>query len=141
MIYQVTASNRDGIDGVVHLSSGKEVETSHPLNDLTGFNPEELMGLAWSTCLNATIQALMERELKPTPKSRVDVQVTLVSEGLGQGYAFELLARAAIQGLSIQQAQEYVQAAHKRCPVSKLIQASPTVTVETVGWSDLNEKG
>ena len=56
MIYQVTASNRDGIDGVVTLSSGKEVETSHPLNDLPGFNPEELMGLAWSTCLNATLQ-------------------------------------------------------------------------------------
>ena len=136
MIYQVTASNSDGIDGTVSLSSGKEVKTSHPLNDLPGFNPEELMGLAWSTCLNATLQALMERELKPTPKSQVDVEVTLISEGLGQGYTFELVARAAIQGLPIEQAQTYVEAAHKRCPVSKLIQASPTVEVETIEWED-----
>lgn len=134
MIYQVTAHNQDGIDGQVTLSSGKIVETSHPLNDLPGFNPEELMGLAWSTCLNATIQALLERQITPPPLSKVDVTVSLVSEGLGQGYAFELEARAAIQGLSLKEADHYVQAAHKRCPVSKLIAASPTIRLKTVDW-------
>lgn len=134
MLYTVTATNKQGIDGVVKLSNGKEVPTSHPLNDLPGFNPEELMALAWSTCLSATIQVLLETKGLSDKQSKVAVTANLQKEEDAAGYYFELLAEAAIEDLPLAQAEELVAQAHSRCPVSKLMVQAQTIKLSTVAW-------
>lgn len=134
MLYSVTASNFDGIDGTALLSNGKVIPTNHPLNDQPGFNPEELLALAWATCLNATIKALLEAKQVATD-SQVDVTVQLHKESDKAGYYFSVEGQAKIKALSLEEARSLVQEAHLRCPISKIIQASSTVSLETLVWT------
>ncbi|MGT2800690.1 OsmC family protein [Streptococcus marmotae] len=134
MLYSVTATNHDGIHGSVSLSSEKSVQTAHPLTKEEGFNPEELMATAWATCLNATIQALLESQ-KQGRQSRVEVTCELHREStLGKGYYFQVNAKASIEGFSLEEAESLVQQAHQRCPISKLISQSQTISLQTVEW-------
>ena len=133
MLYQVSATNTEGIEGLVSLSSGKVVATSHPLGENAGFNPEELLALSWATCLNATIQALLEQEYK----SIVRVEVGLEQEGNGDGYVFAVYAQAGIAKMEPSQAEALIAKAHQRCPVSKLIHQAKTVHLEVVEYESL----
>ncbi|MTB64991.1 osmotically inducible protein OsmC [Streptococcus sp. zg-86] len=134
MLYSVTATNHEGIHGSVSLSSEKSVPTAHPLTKEEGFNPEELMATAWATCLNATIQALLESQ-KQERQSRVEVTCELHREArIGTGYFFQVNAKASIEGLTTDQSETIVQQAHQRCPISKLISQSQTISLQTVEW-------
>lgn len=134
MLYSVTAKKEDDLDGWGSLSSGKEVQTSHPLNDLPGFNPEEFISLAWSSCLNATIQAILEAKGYHDTPSRVEVTVNLEKETNQSGYYFDVTALAAIKGWEIEKAEPFIKEAHNRCPVSKLIKQAKTVKLTVVEW-------
>ncbi|MGT2715790.1 OsmC family protein [Streptococcus respiraculi] len=135
MLYSVTATNQEGIHGQVTLSSPKSVQTAHPLTEEEGFNPEELIATAWATCLNATIQALLESQ-KQSNQSRVEVTCELHREAtIGKGYYFQVNAKASIEGFSLEEAESLVQQAHSRCPVSKLIAQSQTIALQTTEWN------
>ncbi|MGT2784068.1 OsmC family protein [Streptococcus merionis] len=87
MLYSVTAHNTQGIDGTVQLSNGKQVTTSHPLNNQSGFNPEEMIALAWSTCFKATLDTIL-KEKGLNHLSYIDVTVDLHKEPEIPGYYF-----------------------------------------------------
>ncbi|MBF0777417.1 OsmC family protein [Streptococcus cuniculi] len=134
MLYSVTATNQEGIHSTVALSSQKSLSTAHPLTRDEGFNPEELMATAWATCLNATIQSLLEGQ-KNTRQSRVEVTCELHREAtMGTGYFFQVHAKTSIEGLVLEEAEKLVQLAHSRCPISKLIAQSQTISLTTVEW-------
>lgn len=130
-LFHTEVVNDKGLNGEAYVKNeGFSVLTSDPLSDEPGTNPEELLGLSLSTCLNSTIQALLKgRGL--ANNSRVEVQVDFVKEPKG-GYFFEVLALAHIDDLPLEKAKRIIEAAEKRCPVSKLLQGSDTVTVKTV---------
>ncbi|MDQ0223071.1 OsmC family protein [Streptococcus moroccensis] len=132
-LYSVSSHNNQGIDGTVRLSNGKTVATNHPLNDQPGFNPEELIALAWSTCLKATLDAVLEAK-SMSNHSYVEVHVDLEKEPTTPGYFFAVRGQASIQGLSLDEADILIQEAHARCPVSKLIGQANSVTLETVAY-------
>lgn len=134
MLYQVTATNKDGVDGTVQLSSGKSFATAHPLTDTEGLNPEELVSLAWSTCLNATIKALLEQKKLGDLDSRVEVTTELHKESTPTGYYFQVTAKCAIKDLEMNKVRTIIELAHERCPVSKLIGQAKTVEVNIVEW-------
>lgn len=126
--YRTEAINTTGGDGSSRITDGMEVLVSSPLGtnfDRTASNPEQLLALAWATCLNATAQAIVRRERRTT----VRVEVELHATGPGQGYEFHVDAHLSAQGLSMTETSELVTAAHARCPVSKLIGAAATVHV------------
>lgn len=54
-IYQTTVENDMGILG--ETKGDLVIRTSSPLSADPGTNPEQLVGLAYATCLNATIEA------------------------------------------------------------------------------------
>lgn len=118
MLYEVTVTNHDGINGVLTSSSGETFETSHPTSSHKGTNPEELLAAAWATCLNATIQALLSARGHKDLRSRVRVSVSLHQETIG--YHFKIEAIASIESLSLEEANAIVHSADKRCPVSKI---------------------
>lgn len=132
MLYQTTVTNQDGIKGWVQVSDNDPLQTSHPLKEESGYNPEQLIGAAWSTCFNATLQAILAENGRAASPSRVTVQVSLEKETQQPGYYFQVQAQVAIAGLSAQDARPYVEQAHHRCPVSKLFQGATTVDLEVV---------
>lgn len=134
MLYHTTVSNTDGIRGQLTLSDHAPLQTKHPLADGDGLNPEQLIASAWATCLNATIQALLEAQGKPFA-SRVDVTVSLCKETEQAGYYFDLDAKAGIDQLPLEEAQHLIAQAHTRCPISKLLQGAQTLHLETVPYN------
>ncbi|NLB99442.1 MAG: OsmC family peroxiredoxin, partial [Lactobacillales bacterium] len=74
-LFHTKVVNDAALEGEAYVVDGLRVLISDPLSNEPGSNPEELFGLAWSTCLNATIQALLKgRGLDA--KSRVEVDVS-----------------------------------------------------------------
>lgn len=133
MLYHTTASNTYGIAGQLNLSDHTPLQTKHPLADGDGLNPEQLIASAWATCLNATIQALLETQDKPLA-SKVDVTVSLCKEIEEPGYYFDVKAEASIDQLPLTEAQDLINQAHARCPISKLLQGAKTLHLETVPY-------
>lgn len=131
-LYHAEMVNADGIEGKAYVKNGQlSVAVSSPLSEKEGTNPEQLLGLSFSTCLNATIESLLKgRGLENS--SQVEVHVDFVREASGVGYFFEVLALARISDMTLERAEKIVTEAEKRCPVSKLLSGSSTVSVKTV---------
>lgn len=132
-MYQTTITNTHGIAGHITFSDHSPLETKHPLTDGDGLNPEQLLGAAWATCLNATIQALLEAK-KMNLRSKVDVTVTLYKEVEQVGYYFDVCATASIEQLPLLEAEKIITAAHNRCPVSKLLQGARNLQLKTIPY-------
>lgn len=131
-LFESVAINTDGVDGSAYIEheGGLKVDVSSPLNDAPGTNPEELLGLALSTCFNATLKAILE-EHHLEKETRVEVPVQLKKEEDGLSYYFEVYVHAMIQDLPIEEAKKIVEITSHRCPVYKLMHGSHTVHLET----------
>lgn len=132
--YRTTAVNRDGGDGVSAVPGGLTVTVSSPLGaapDPDATNPEQLLALAWATCLNSTAQVIV----RGRRRTAVRVEVELHPAEPGPGFEFRVDAFVSVEGASASEAQEVTDAAHARCPVSKLLRDAPTVRVHTEVYS------
>lgn len=131
VLFRAEVVNEHALAGEAFVKGGLSVAISDPLSPELGTNPEELFGLAWSTCLNATIQALLKAR-GVNHKSRVETIVDYKRESDGRGFYFDLTARAAIEGYDEEKTQKIFTNAHRRCPVSKIIGSYPHVTLEVM---------
>ena len=131
-LFHAEIVNETGVNGQAFVKNGGlSVKLSSPLSDEEGTNPEELLGLSFSTCLNATIQSLLRARGKEN-KSRVEVHVDYMREPNGIGFFFNVEAFAKIEGLPFEESEKIVEEAENRCPVSKLLAGSQTVSVIAV---------
>ncbi|MFE6736598.1 OsmC family protein [Microbacterium sp. NPDC057650] len=113
-------------DGRSRVPGGLDVAVASPLADdadPTATNPEQLLALAWATCLNGTAQVLVLEQVRTS----VRVEVELHPAEPGPGYEFHVDAFLSAEGYSLEQTADLVERAHARCPVSKLLRASATV--------------
>ncbi|GEK91194.1 OsmC family protein [Alkalibacterium kapii] len=136
-LFEATVHNEEGVEGTAYVEGEDKlsVTVSSPTSDKPGTNPEELFGLALTTCLNATIRSLLKaRGLKN--QSRVTAKVQLRREENGVGYYFKVSVFASIEGLELDRADAIVQSADKRCPVAKLTQNASTITLKTVPYNN-----
>lgn len=134
-LFETKIVNTDGVDGVAYVdkTDGLRVITSSPLSEAPGTNPEELFGLAMTTCLNATIQSLLKaRGLEN--KSRVESEIQLKRESNGIGYFFDVKLFASVEDFDLKEAEKIVKSAEKRCPVSKLTQGATTLVINTISY-------
>lgn len=131
-LFHAEMVNESGVDGVAYVKdNGLEVTISSPTSTAPGTNPEELLGLSLSTCLNATIQSVLKARGKKH-KSKVEVHVDFMRETAKPGFYFDVLALAQIDGLAFEEAEQLVKVAEQLCPVSKLLMGSQTVVVKTL---------
>ncbi|WP_261811035.1 OsmC family protein [Levilactobacillus humaensis] len=129
-LYQTIAANDDGLEGHAYIADGGlDVLTSDPLNDQPGTNPEQLLGLALSTCLNATLAAIEKRDGLPHT-SQVHTQVEFARDY--RGFQFYLTARVTIPGVDAPTARRMVDLAERRCPVAKLLSGNANVQIVLV---------
>ena len=134
-LYHTEIINDEGLNGNVSVSDGESLQTSDPLKDLPGFNPEQLFGLSWSTCLNATIEALLKAR-GAQARSQVQVHVDFCREEDGKGFYFDLKAFVSVEDMELAEVEKLAQSAHKRCPVSKIIGDYNHVTIEVVPFTE-----
>lgn len=136
-LYTARVENVGGTAGSVRIpgSQGRDLETvlptSGPVEGAEGFNPEQFLAMAWSTCLGETLRVVMSAQGLEHP-SRVSVEVSLHHDPAG-GYRFVPRALVSIEGIAPDQAQRLVDAAHARCPVSKLLRGQGEPVVELLG--------
>lgn len=130
-LFSVEVVNEHALNGEAYVKDGLKVLISDPLDKVPGSNPEELFGLAWSTCLNATLQALLKGRGHAN-RSRVEVKVDFKRESDGRGFYFDLKALAAIEGYEEAQTRKMLAAAHRRCPVSKIIGDYPHIELNVM---------
>ncbi|WP_243229174.1 OsmC family protein [Microbacterium sp. CIAB417] len=133
-VYRTEAVNRTGADGVSAVSGGLAVAVSSPLGtnrDAEATDPEQLLALAWATCLNGTAQVIVAG----ARRTAVRVEVELHPAVPGPGYEFRVDGYLSIEGASDAEAHEILAAAHARCPVSKLLRDAATVHVHTEAYA------
>lgn len=129
-LYETDIYNKDGLNGYAYVPNGIAVAVSNPRNEtMPGTNPEQLLGLSLSTCMNATLQAI-ERENDLDHTAEVHVHVTMVKGT--DGLEFLVHAMVSIPSVSYERAVELTNQAEQRCPVSKLLSGSINYTVETL---------
>jgi lipoyl-dependent peroxiredoxin len=144
-LYTARVENTGGTSGRVRVREASAVEIGTPRpgadGDLTlptggprrtaqGFNPEQFLAMAWSTCLGETLRVVLaEHDL--SAQSSVNVEVGLHRDPAG-GFRFAPRALVRIDGLDPARGRELAEAAHARCPVSKLLRGQGEPRVELV---------
>lgn len=160
VLYTATAHNRTGPDGESRTDGGLRVAVRSPLaprptaeaaqtaaataptgaGEVTGTpasgtsaatDPEELLALAWATCLSGSA-----RIVAPGRDVTVRVAVDLVEDPTGPGFAFEPTAFVSFSGATPEQAEKLAQQAHERCPVSKLLTGRGHAAIVAEPWED-----
>lgn len=135
--YRTEGVNHHGADGTSAIPGGLEVTVASPLPTAAGpeahpaaadpetTNPEQLLALAWATCLNATARAIVAN----TRRTSVRVEVELHEAAQGPGYEFHADAYLSVVDADLDETEDILRAAHARCPVSKLLHGAATVNV------------
>lgn len=129
-LYETDIYNKDGLNGYAYVEDGISVPVSDPLiESVPGTNPEQLLGLSLSTCLNATLQAIEKaHNLKHT--AQVHVRVTMVKGTAG--LEFLVHGMVSIPAVDHDTAVKFLAQAETRCPVSKLLSGNANYTLEVV---------
>lgn len=104
--------------------------TGGPSAPALGFNPEQFLAMAWSTCLGETLRVVLTERGLPH-ESQVSVEVELHRDPAG-GFRFTPRALVTIEQMAPGEARELAEAAHARCPVSKLLSGQGAMQVELV---------
>ena len=129
MAYTAIATARAGRNGHVDSSDGTlNLDTSMPGSGRPGTNPEQLFAAGYGACFGSAIMAVAPSlKLKP---SNVDVtaEVTLVING--HDYSIAVKLKAAIEGVSREEAETLLHAAHQVCPYSKATRGNIPVELE-----------
>ncbi len=130
-LYHTEIENKAGIAGHVRSLTGGEFNqlTSSPLKAVAGTNPEQLLGAALATCLNATLEA-EEKRRNLSHQAVVRVAVDMGRDY--QGFQFWLRAQVRLPQVNRQEAQEILAICEQRCPVAKLLVSNSNVSVELV---------
>lgn len=118
ILYTTKAINEDGIHGEAYIEDGLRVPVASPTKSDPGSNPEQLIGLALSTCLNATLEAI-EKEHDVPHQSKVVTTVKLSRDRFG--YQFFLDAQVTIPEVDLATGTHWLAIAETRCPVAKLL--------------------
>ncbi|WP_394214027.1 OsmC family protein [Brachybacterium vulturis] len=144
-LYTARVENRGGTSGRVLVRDAGSVElgspepgasaetilpTGGPRPTASGFNPEQFLAMAWSTCLGETLRVVLA-EHGLDRESSVDVEVELHRDPAG-GFRFVPRALVHIDSLGPDRARELAAAAHARCPVSKLLDGQVAAEVQLV---------
>lgn len=139
VLYHTVVENSEGIHGVAKVISGGDLQvtTANPVSADPGTNPEQLVGLALATCLNATIEAEEKRRgLKHASVVRVGIKMGFDNPG----FQFWLDCQVKIPEVDQETAQAILDKAETRCPVDKLLKGSGNLTVHLVDDFNFDEE-
>ena len=127
---KIIITNLGSTSGQLSMSDGMEVELRPPKlsSPSDQLSPKHMIGMAWSTCLNATIIHIFKSE-KIENKSRVRVEV-IQKTSKDYGLHYVVSAFVAIEGYNENETLRVANTADRLCPISKLITNNPHVSLK-----------
>ena len=125
----VSITNIGGTSGSIESSDGMMIDLEPPKINQNGdqLSPKHLIGMSWSTCLNATIQSIFNSN-DIDKKSRVRIEVES-KRNREHGLHYILVAHVAVEDYDEEETLKVARHAHRLCPVSKLIDANEFVSL------------
>ncbi|GAB6091968.1 OsmC family protein [Furfurilactobacillus curtus] len=136
--YHTTLINEDGLIGHAYAVGADEIDVkiNTTSNDHLGTNPEQLLGLALTTCFNATLEAIEKRD-GYEHRTKVKADVDQAHDTHGFQFFVDVTVYIPTDEVDRQTAQAWFELAESRCPVSKLVSGSNNVTFTLVDhWED-----
>jgi lipoyl-dependent peroxiredoxin len=122
-LYTATATAHGGREGKVQTDDGQVAHTLAMPTALggkggTGTNPEQLFAAGYAACFESALRLVARKQNKPLRDAQVTARVTIgKTDDGGFGLAAEL--HAHVDGVSREEAQVLMAAAHQVCPYSK----------------------
>jgi Ohr subfamily peroxiredoxin len=102
-------------------------------DDGPGTNPEQLFAVGYSACfLGAMSGAARKQNLKLDPETTVSAAVSFADREDNVGFTISVELEAHVPGMSIEDAQKLMTAAHDICPYSDLIRKPHDVKLTAV---------
>ncbi|RAW00499.1 organic hydroperoxide resistance protein [Pseudochryseolinea flava] len=136
------AINKVLYTGKVHVTGGREgsaksddgrlnTSLSTPGGPGTGSNPEQLLAAGWSACFIGAMKHNATRLQIPLPAdTSVDTEIDLATND--SGYTLQARLNVNLPGLTFEQAQTVIEAAHQTCPYSKATRGNINVTINAI---------
>lgn len=125
----VNITNIGGTGGMIEDSDGMVINLKPPVieNPSEQLTPMHLIGMAWSACLNSTIESIFDVN-KIENKSRVRVEIE-AKQNRAHGYHYILIAHVAVEDYDEKETLKVARHAHRLCPISKLIAENEFVSL------------
>ena len=135
ILYTAEATATGGRDGHVRSSDGildADVRTPRELGGPGGAtNPEQLFAAGYAACFQSALLLVARRQQVDTGDSTVTAQVSLGTAGSG-AFNIAVVLDVNIPGVSIEQAQSLIDAAHAVCPYSNATRGNVDVELRAV---------
>jgi lipoyl-dependent peroxiredoxin len=129
MAYTAIATTKAGRNGHVDSSDGTlHLDLSMPGGNKPGTNPEQLFAAGYSACFGSAILAVAGQDKLKPDNVQVTAEVTLVVNG--HDYSIAVKLKAKIDGVSREEAEKLLHAAHQVCPYSKATRGNIPVELE-----------
>jgi Ohr subfamily peroxiredoxin len=129
VLYTGKTRTSGGREGGARSDDGRlDITLSPPGSAGTGTNPEQLFAAGWSACfIGAMGLAARERHVALPADTAVDAEVDL---GTGaDGYALQARLAVSLPGVPREVAEGLIEAAHERCPYSKMSRGNIDVAI------------
>lgn len=130
-IYETAARAAAGREGTTQLEDGSlSLDLSVPGSKKPGANPEQLFAMGYAACFDNAVKVVARRMKLPLDSSETRATVALVEAG--EAYRLSVSIGLRTSGLTDEQAQELLQAAHQVCPYSNALRGDADVSVELI---------
>ena len=129
VLYTGKTRTTGGRDGTARSDDGRlDIALSPPGSHGKGTNPEQLFAAGWSACfIGAMGLAAREQKVALPADTAVDAEVDL---GTGaDGYLLQARLTVSLPGVARDVAAGLVEAAHQRCPYSKMSRGNIDVSI------------
>jgi osmotically inducible protein OsmC len=129
----VSTSTGDGRNGHVRSSDGLvDTDVRFPV-EMGGAggatNPEQLFASGYAACFHSALKASKPQHGVDIIDSAVTAEVGIGPNGLG-GFGFAITLHVELSGVTQEEAEKAVAAAHEVCPYSNAIRGNVEVTLE-----------
>ncbi|MEI3597060.1 MULTISPECIES: organic hydroperoxide resistance protein [unclassified Oceanobacillus] len=121
VLFTSSATAKNGREGHVKSSDGiLDLELVNPLQDKNGkgSNPEQLFAAGYSACFDGALNLIASKKDKRID-SETTAEVSFMKDESDGGNKIGVTLKVKISGVSPEDAEELVQAAHQACPYSK----------------------
>jgi len=129
VLYTGKTHTTGGRDGAARSDDGHlDIALSPPGSRGKGTNPEQLFAAGWSACfIGAMGLAAREQQVALPADTSVDAEVDL---GTGaDGYLLQARLTVSLPGVPRDVAAGLIEAAHQRCPYSKMSRGNIDVSI------------
>lgn len=131
ILFTSSATAKNGREGHVKSSDGildLELVDPNGNSDEKGSNPEQLFAAGYAACFDGALN-LMAKNKDKKIDSTTTAEVSLMKDKADGGVKIQVALNVEIRGVSPEDADELVQAAHKFCPYSKATRGNIDVTL------------